>query len=330
MESRRHCAYNHTKKCLICSEVVVGDRLRASLGEQLPGLTPKSYSGLWIVPFTGFPDKGIRVQLDLIYLDEDCRVIGVVESFPTDQASPSTPTASSVLALPTVSISLSQTQLGDQVIVCAAEEMTQRIQSLTSATGNVSAVAETARTSDLFAKAPRFYPDSQLQQPINSSTEQPRKDYRTPEEVSVEPESESVKSSRNWLARWLFPDPPDPRTGQREPPPGLIFQIWAGEVLQTYKIRDISKTGLFVETEQRWYRGTIIRVRLTKMSTEEQPEERSITVQMKAARLANDGVGLQFVPPKDKDLLRGQSSTFEGASSKQFEEFLEWLLTADS
>src|ERR1017187_1240287 len=69
MESRRHWAYNQTKKCLICSEVVVGDRLRASLGEQLPGFTPNSYSGLWIVPFTGFPDKGIRVQLDLIYLD---------------------------------------------------------------------------------------------------------------------------------------------------------------------------------------------------------------------------------------------------------------------
>ncbi len=330
MESRRHCAYNHTKKCLICSEVVAGDLVRASVDERLPGLASNSYAGLWMIPFREIPDTRNRVQLDLIYLDADCRVIDVVESFPSHNVSPSAPTASSLLVLPTLSISLSQTQPGDQVIVCAAEEMMRRIQLTTFGRGNVRGVAVTEESSGLFKKAPAVQPDGQLRQTNDLLPEESIEDDQTPEDAEFETEAESATPSRNWLSRFLFPDPPDPRLGQREPPPGLIVQIWTGEVLQTYKIRDISKTGLFVETEQRWYRGTVIRVRLTKVSTEEVPEERSITVQMKVARLASDGVGLQFVPPTDRDLRRGRVSTFEGASSKQLEEFLEWLLIPDS
>ena len=56
--------------------------------------------------------QAMPAPLDLIYLDEECRVIDTVESFPTFQVSSSSPQPKSVLALPAHSIYTSQTQLG--------------------------------------------------------------------------------------------------------------------------------------------------------------------------------------------------------------------------
>ncbi len=329
MESRRHCAYNLTRKCLISSEVDAGDFVRARLDERLPGLASNSYASLWVVPFRETPDTRNRVQLDLVYLDGDCRVIDVVESFPSHNVSPSAPPASSLLVLPTSSILLSQIQPGDQIIVCAAEDMPRRAGIVTASRGNVSGVVESEQSFGGIRQGTRLQPDGHGRQTGDFSTDESPEDEQAGDEGEYEPEVEDATPSRNWLSRFLFPDPPDPRLGQREPPPGLTAQIWTGEVLQPYKIRDISKTGLFVETEQRWYRGTLIRVRLTKVSPEGYHEERTITVQMRVARLAGDGVGLQFVPPSDQDLRRGRVSSMEGASNKQLEEFLEWLAIKD-
>jgi hypothetical protein len=62
--------------------------LKTRASEKLPF---KSGEGLWMAPFRGIPETGYASPLDLIYLDEDCRVIEVVESFPTFRVSPSSP-----------------------------------------------------------------------------------------------------------------------------------------------------------------------------------------------------------------------------------------------
>src|ERR1035438_2946426 len=139
-----------------------------------------------------FPAPRNRVQLDLIYLDADCRVIDVVESFPSHNVSPSAPTASSLLGLPTLSIALSQTQPGDQVIVCDAEEMMRRIQLTTFGRGNVRGVAVTEESSGLFKKAPAVQPDGQLRQTNDLLPEEGIEDDQTPEDAEFETEAESA------------------------------------------------------------------------------------------------------------------------------------------
>jgi hypothetical protein len=79
---------------------------------------------------------------------------------------------------------------------------------------------------------------------------------------------------------------------------------------------------LYVVTAERWYPGTVVRLTLTNTDSEEQPAERSITVEAKAIRWGNDGVGLEFVLQNAQKLRRGQPSTFDGADSKQFDQFL--------
>lgn len=99
MQSLQHCAFNQTSRCLLSLDVEAGDFSSTSLEGWMQKLTPNSGAGLWVVPFRGIPAKDVRVQIDLVYLDEDCRVISVVESFPSLLASPSSPPAASVLAL---------------------------------------------------------------------------------------------------------------------------------------------------------------------------------------------------------------------------------------
>jgi len=131
MELQKLCAYNQTRECFLGLEVAAADLSYAALQDVLGKLPFKSGEGLWMTPFRGIPEKNMRVPLDLVYLDEEFRVIEVVESFPTFRVSPSSPPAASVLALPTHSIYSSQTQPGDQLVLCVAEEMQRRLERFT-------------------------------------------------------------------------------------------------------------------------------------------------------------------------------------------------------
>jgi hypothetical protein len=123
LESLPHCAYNQTRECFLGLEVTAAEFSFADLEERLAERELRSGEGLWLTPFHGIPMTGLYAPLDLIYLDEDCGVIEAVESYPTFLASPSRPRAASVLVLPAHSIYSSQTQAGDQLVLCVAEEM---------------------------------------------------------------------------------------------------------------------------------------------------------------------------------------------------------------
>ena len=99
MESRKLCAYNQTRECFLGLEVDSADLSLAKLKDRITSLALKSGEGLWLSPFRGLPEWGIRVPLDLLYLDKDCRVIDVVESYPVFRANATTPRPASVMAL---------------------------------------------------------------------------------------------------------------------------------------------------------------------------------------------------------------------------------------
>jgi uncharacterized protein len=122
-----YCVYNQTRECFLCLDVAVADtpfsRLRGFIGRFKLRLD----EGLWVVPSRGIHTVGVLFPLDLIYLDEHHRVVHLVEYFPTFRIAPLRTQATSVLELPTHSIYSSQTQRGDQLLICAAEEMENRL-----------------------------------------------------------------------------------------------------------------------------------------------------------------------------------------------------------
>jgi hypothetical protein len=140
------------------------------------------------------------------------------------------------------------------------------------------------------------------------------------------PAGKPITPKRGWLERWLFPEPADPRRkSPRQPVSGLIAHFFTGGAPQSHDIRDISATGLYVVTSERWYPGTVVRMTLTKPDLGQAPSERSITVHAKSVRWGNDGVGLEFVLEAPRKQNRGQRSPFDPVDSEQLDLFLKRL-----
>ncbi|HEY1208420.1 MAG TPA: hypothetical protein VGE85_03545 [Terracidiphilus sp.] len=372
MELRRLCAYNQTRECFLGLEVATASMESAELTRLFQKLMLKSGEGLWLSPFRGIPETDMRAPLDLIYLDEDCRVIEVVESYPTFRVSPSSPRPASVLALPIHSIYSSQSQSGDQLVLCLAEEMQGRLEMITS-TSRVSSGVQCAvllRAKPLWSGGPgvvelkdrpsedRPQEERTKEKPLQverSAFEKPsekkfvkpsEKPYdRPPDKPSekqfdkpsekpyemdlAEPGMKYVKRPKNWLSRWWSPDPrtaPDLRSAPRESLPGLAAYYWTGAAPKGHNVKNISSSGLYVVTEERWYPGTLILMTLQVAGNgKEEGFEHSIAVHSRAVRWGNDGVGLQFIPQDTLAASSGQNPLVNGANRRELEQFLERL-----
>ena len=144
----------------------------------------------------------------------------------------------------------------------------------------------------------------------------------------IEPGMTDIKPPKSWLDRWWSPDPrkaPDLRKASREPLPGLAAYYWTGASPKAHTIRDISSTGLYVVTEERWYPGTLILMTLQETDNGEQGFESSIAVHSRAVRWGNDGVGLQFIPQDVPAARNGLNPLAHGADKKELDQFLERL-----
>ena len=85
----------------------------------------KSDEGIWVVPSWGVHSIGVLFSIDLIYLDADYRVIHLVESFGSFRIGPIRKNCLSVLELSPRTIYSSQTQVGDELLICSSSEMEQ-------------------------------------------------------------------------------------------------------------------------------------------------------------------------------------------------------------
>jgi len=94
-------------------------RLRGLLGR----MRLRSDEGLWIVPCQGIHTIGLLFPIDVIYLDENQRVIHVIEHLGPFRISSIRIRSNSVLQLPTRTVYSSNTQIGDQLMICTPEEM---------------------------------------------------------------------------------------------------------------------------------------------------------------------------------------------------------------
>ena len=353
MESRKLCAYNQTRECFLGLEVDGADLSLAKLKDRIASLALKSGEGLWLSPFRGLPEWGIRVPLDLLYLDQECRVIDVVESYPVFRANAATPQPASVLALPTHSIYSSQTQAGDQLVLCVADEMQKRLERFTGQAANGNAVqASSVATGPIpiptaskrpdstpvpVPAPPKRTPASMVQgavllreKPLWSggpglleleNRSEPEDEQANPRETHlmglIQPEMTEVRPPRGWLERWWSPDP---RKAPREEAPGLAAYYWTGGPPEAHEIKDISTTGLYVVTEERWYPGTLVLMTLQGTDFGEEVEERTICVQSRAVRWGKDGVGLEFVLQKECD-----DPSVSAADRKVLDRFLQRL-----
>ena len=142
----------------------------------------------------------------------------------------------------------------------------------------------------------------------------------------IKPGTKDIKPPRSWLERWWSPDP---RKAPREHAARAWPRITGPAALQKRRnIRDISATGLYVVTEERWYPGTLVLLTLTNTEGEGTAAERSISVHSRAVRWGNDGVGLQFIlsdPRKSRQGPNAAAQWVDGFDSQELDRFLKSL-----
>jgi hypothetical protein len=318
MESQKLCAYNQTRECFLGLDIVSVDLLYAELKNRIATFAFKSGAGLWMAPFRGIPTTEILTPFDLVYLDENCRVIDVVESFPTFSVNPSSPRAASALALPTHSIFSSQTQSDDQLVICAAGEMERRLEVFSNPGGAVGAV----QSAVLLRKDPLWSGGPGLVELEDRSQKEHSDSKRKHEMNLIEPGMKNFKVPKSWLERWWSPDP---RKAPRNPAPGLAAYYWTGSAPKAHSVKDISTAGLYLVTEERWYPGTLVLMTLQKEDGEEEGDERSISVYSRAVRCGEDGVGLQFVLSYTGDPRMGTDMLVDKVDKKDLDRFLQRL-----
>jgi c-di-GMP-binding flagellar brake protein YcgR len=76
----------------------------------------------------------------------------------------------------------------------------------------------------------------------------------------------------------------------------LVAYYWNGGLPTAHKILDISLTGMYLLTEDRWYLGTIVQMTLQDTPSAVVDSDKGISVQANVVRHASDGVGLAFIP----------------------------------
>ncbi len=169
-----------------------------------------------------------------------------------------------------------------------------------------------------YAASPAIPQESPVRQEPASA---PRSD--APAQRAGADEWKKNKPAKGWFSRLLNPEPEDARITARESLPGLIAYYFTGGTPQPHAVRDISQTGMYIVTEERWYPGTVVRVTLTNRHNP--TNERSITVNAKAVRAGSDGVGFEFVlEERDRSKIRPEEwmDQANGMYLDQVQEFL--------
>lgn len=113
----------------------------------------------------------------------------------------------------------------------------------------------------------------------------------------------------NWFEELLFQHR---RRAQRHPEPRLVAYYWDGGTPTPHNLQDVSSTGFYLLTDQRWYPGTVITMTLQRTEKSEDGSRGSVAVLAKVIRSGEDGVALRFVFPRAEDARKVSHIVAEG------------------
>jgi hypothetical protein len=304
MVTQKLCACDQTCKSLISEDIDLVDTIKLPFSEIVRDLSKVSHDGLWLNPFRGIP-RGPRLsRFDIIYLDEDCRVLEYVENFAEVEFAPISRPAASALILPANTLTASHIQKGDQFRVCKGNDALAGVNdaSLPSADeGSVSCLRKSG-----------------------VAVLQAHEDEVMQVEAAQPGVIEEKLSLKVRFLRWLFPPQArtDRRRGERLPAPGLIVYHWTGGEPKSYQLGDVSQSGLYLLTEERWLPGTRIVMTLQRQDGSESTPEDFHRVESEIIRWGVDGVGCAFVESGFVDLNRGEIVEDQKFDRNAFEQFL--------
>jgi hypothetical protein len=111
-----------------------------------------------------------------------------------------------------------------------------------------------------------------------------------------------VKSLKSWFEKAFPQQTAQQSRAERRPVPGLEAIHWTGSSPGLDIVRNISSTGMYLVTRERWPQGEVNPVRLVYPDLTDDSPDRQVTLQTKAVRWGEDGMGLTFILPECMDL----------------------------
>jgi hypothetical protein len=354
----KYCVYNQTRECFVATDIEAAHELPGGAEAGLRTLEQDAGSGLWILPYQEISPTSIRLPVDLVLLDDDCVVLDPVESFPLGGMPASSANALSVLAFPADAVVKGEMhgemRAGDQLIIAKPEEMKRHLLRIKQAKAGdhrslgpvleefaIPAAGEQAGLSieEPVESAVEFGPAAPSENsgvgaaPIEAEIAAGEVVGTRALAASLPVETGSWRKrlglgTRNWFTNLLLGNAVDPRVAQRQLLPGLIAYFFTGGNPVAQEVRDISATGIYIVTNERWYPGTVVRVTLT--DRDHPTADRTLTVNAKAVRWGKDGVGLEIVLENQEQqgiaLTQSMERTF-GVDPARVEAFMENLKT---
>ena len=119
------CVFNRARETFLSLGVARADTHFARLKGLLGRVKLRSDEGLWTIPSQGIHTICLLFPIDVIYLDADNRVIHLIENLGTFRIAPIRMESASVLQFRTRTIYSSNTQIGDELLICSPEEIAQ-------------------------------------------------------------------------------------------------------------------------------------------------------------------------------------------------------------
>ncbi|MGA8742373.1 MAG: hypothetical protein WB561_14400 [Terracidiphilus sp.] len=307
MGSQKLCACDRTRQSAIGVQIEFVDTVKQPFTAIVKGLSDVSEDGLWLNPFRGIPPGPRLSRFDVIYLDENCRVLEYAENFTEAEFEPLGMVPASALILPAHTLTSIHIQRGDQFRICRNSEAL-------------------AGFDDMLLQAE---PDHAFQCAKNIGISASKAQVLNREEPAIKHETASSEgvdgrpSLKVRFLRWLFPEsaPIDRRRGERLRVPGLVAYYWTGGAPQAYQLGNVSGSGLYLLTEERWLPGTRIVMTLQTEKRESNTED-IVRVESKVIRWGEEGVGCEFVESGYVDLNTGETIEDQRFDRAAFEQFL--------
>lgn len=292
METQGLCVYNITRKAHLGREAMALDPTVVPLRRIVEHLMFDLAPGIWISPFRGIPPLPNLPPFDLICLDADDRVVEVSAGFSASTlvTNSSRKPPSSALALPLGSIAPTGTAVGDRMLICDPDEFEVQL-------------------------------ERRAGPPIFVSSAQP---YALPTAAPTNGTDHSTvrETLGVRLLRWLGTDR---RKGARYVFSNLVAYTWNGEVPEPLPIGDISESGLYLVTQERWFLGTRMLMTLQKANADNAAQHESIAVQTKVVRWGADGEGLSFILSDSPEHLGDENWPEAVANKRKLKKFLHHM-----
>lgn len=292
---------NKTQNRVACDALRVVDMAADDLTQLVGGLSAAPETGLWIRPCIGAPALETGAPYDLVGIDQNLCVSEVHAAFQPGSFVLFRPRTTSALVLASGTAARTGMQEDDELEVSAPDG--EFVPEERAAENEAGAEAEAV-------VAPEAAAEAGTPEPAVNSWAAPPAVLAPPDaEFPIDDHKEPMTTR---LMRWLVPDK---RKNPRVPMPNLVAFRRAGEKLMTYAVEDISKTGIYVLTEERPQPGTVFPLTLQKSGSLRYEANGTVAVYVKVLRWGPGGLGMEFItspeagPPRTDFKLEGGAST---------------------